>query len=609
MGDSWYRFEDWKLPRSGIIREWKAENDDWFPKLSYTSNFNLENSRIIFNLKNLPKWLSGYQIQQISFSPEGNLLLLLVEKKWGYDFLILKKSSLVVVSTIKNVSLESSFFLCEWGLLFCRSDELGRPNQLFYKGFDGKQETLLFTEENSARRIRIIVTGGNNTSCFVRTKDFKQCSLFLYTFTKKQTKYIHLIENSFIPKLFDLVELGGKFYLFIVNNSKEDHFIYIQDLGSDTHFQIQLQLEEGQKVREINCIGNIVLLNTSTNLEYSYQLLQLKNFSPLDYVEKKIDFDYETKIYENTFSDKVMLFIQTTGFSETLLSYTFSDSKLKKVFTRPIIQKKSREKYYQRLIWADGNKDGVKVPISLIWRDDSSTGKLPKNKSCVLQVYGAYGKTDHIEPDSIVLPTVDAGFLFAIVHVRGGGFLGGGWYRDGKEMNKWNSINDLIKGVEYLVSKNIINHNHIGLIASSAGGIVAGAALNEKPKMFRSILLFSPFINPYDALQREDDPLSKMEILEWGDIGDKKVREYIKTYSPRQNVDKAKNSQTTVISLLGGKDPYINNGDVFDWSNKLESYDVNSLVYLNEKAGHGGLTIADSTLIGVLNYFFEEIEK
>jgi len=98
----------------------------------------------------------------------------------------------------------------------------------------------------------------------------------------------------------------------------------------------------------------------------------------------------------------------------------------------------------------------VKVPISLIWRDDSSTGKLPKNKSCVLQVYGAYGKTDHIEPDSIVLPTVDAGFLFAIVHVRGGGFLGGGWYRDGKEMNKWNSINDLIKGVEYLVSKNII---------------------------------------------------------------------------------------------------------------------------------------------------------
>ncbi|WP_050556525.1 hypothetical protein [Streptococcus mutans] len=151
MGDSWYRFEDWKLPRSGIIREWKAENDDWFSKLSYTSNFNLENSRIIFNLKNLPKWLSGYQIQQISFSPEGNLLLLLVEKKWGYDFLILKKSSLVVVSTIKNVSLESSFFLCEWSLLFCRSDELGRPNQLFDKGFDGKQETLLFTEENSAR--------------------------------------------------------------------------------------------------------------------------------------------------------------------------------------------------------------------------------------------------------------------------------------------------------------------------------------------------------------------------------------------------------------------------------------------------------------------------
>ncbi|WP_079117982.1 prolyl oligopeptidase family serine peptidase, partial [Streptococcus pneumoniae] len=150
----------------------------------------------------------------------------------------------------------------------------------------------------------------------------------------------------------------------------------------------------------------------------------------------------------------------------------------------------------------------------------------------------------------------------------------------------------------------------LGLITSSAGGIIAGAVLNEEKNLLQSILLFSPFINPYDTLQNPNDPLSKTEIAEWGDIRDPEVKAYIKSYSPMQNIEKARDSNTVIVNILGEKDPYINNNEVIEWSKKLNSIGVKSLLYLNKAAGHGGFTPSDVLLmIDTLNYFFEEVGR
>ncbi|HEV1714306.1 TPA: S9 family peptidase, partial [Streptococcus pneumoniae] len=269
---------------------------------------------------------------------------------------------------------------------------------------------------------------------------------------------------------------------------------------------------------------------------------------------------------------------------------------------RPII-KSNNTKYFSKVIWTKKDSYDVSIPISLFWKSED-TDELPRRKKCILSVYGAYGKNDNSDLDEIMLSIIDAGFIYAIVHVRGGGYLGGEWYRSGKALNKWNSIRDFIEGVNYLRENDVIDSKRLGLITSSAGGIIAGAVLNEEKNLLQSILLFSPFINPYDTLQNPNDPLSKTEIAEWGDIRDPEVKAYIKSYSPMQNIEKARDSNTVIVNILGEKDPYINNNEVIEWSKKLNSIGVKSLLYLNKAAGHGGFTPSDVLLmIDTLNYF------
>ena len=158
--------------------------------------------------------------------------------------------------------------------------------------------------------------------------------------------------------------------------------------------------------------------------------------------------------------------------------------------------------------------------------------------------------------------------------------------------------------MRYLVDRGFVDEHQLGLISSSAGGIVAGATLNEDNNLFRSMLLFSPFVNPFEALQCRDDPMSKTELFEWGDIRDANVKNYIYSYSPQQNVEKSLGSKTKVISILGARDPYINNQHVIKWSDSLNSFGVESKVYLNPNAGHGGISESEShILIKILSHF------
>ena len=337
-------------------------------------------------------------------------------------------------------------------------------------------------------------------------------------------------------------------------------------------------------------------------------------FYYFDYIEEavkendfnRIVFDKKTVIYENSYFNQKLLFVERGTFSDKILSYSFSTKILKEEIEVPVF--KDFHRYQNTVIWTKGDKNRMSVPISLFWKGEDFS-KLPINRKCILNVYGAYGRNDNTKLDKIMLSIINAGFLYAIVHVRGGGYLGGDWYRQGKGLNKWNSINDFIESVHYLIDSNIIDKEKVGLITSSAGGVIAGSVLNEENNLLKSMLLFSPFVNPYDALQNFNDPLSKTEVSEWGDISNPKIKKYIKSYSPMQNIAKARGSGTLVINILGAKDIYINNKDVLEWSNKLNALGINSLLFLNKSAGHGGFNLSDDHLmIDTLSYFFEVVE-
>lgn len=604
-GRYWYQFDNWSIPNTGVIKEWYAEDNDWIPKVSSSSLDNSNSLKIVFDVEKytLP---DDSILQDVRISSDESYIVLVVSSLRSTNLIGIKKYTMEELFIIEDISVESSFYLGKFGVMYTRSKEYGRPSKLFYKSFDSFTEEELFEENECSFRLKIVHIDSNN--CFVKSVDFQKGRIFLYSFDR--TGFVrHSYTETIAPTPRDIALFStekAQYFLGLSSTEEKKDQLILRETSSGDRVSITLPYQD--RARRVHCIGRYILLDCSNAANSVFYLATFKNNSLRELSVNKITFDEKTTLYENSFSDRVLLFLERRTFYEKILSFDLIENTLKTEFERPII-KSNNTKYFSKVIWTKKDSYDVSIPISLFWKSED-TDEFPRRKKCILSVYGAYGKNDNSDLDEIMLSIIDAGFIYAIVHVRGGGYLGGEWYRSGKALNKWNSIRDFIEGVNYLRENDIIDSKRLGLITSSAGGIIAGAVLNEEKNLLQSILLFSPFINPYDALQNPNDPLSKTEIAEWGDIRDPEVKAYIKSYSPMQNIEKARDSNTVIVNILGEKDPYINNNEVIEWSNKLNSIGVKSLLYLNKAAGHGGFTPSDVLLmIDTLNFFFEEVGR
>lgn len=604
-GRYWYQFDNWSIPNTGVIKEWYVEDNDWIPKVSSSSLDNSNSLKIVFDVEKytLP---DDSILQDIRISSDESYIVLVVSSLRSTNLIGIKKYTMEELFIIEDISVESSFYLGKFGVMYTRSKEYGRPSKLFYKSFDSFTEEELFEENECSFRLKIVHIDSNN--CFVKSVDFQKGRIFLYSFDR--TGFVrHSYTETVAPTPRDIALFStekAQYFLGLSSTEEKKDQLILRETSSGDRVSITIPYQD--RARRVRCIGRYILLDCSNAANSVFYLATFKNNSLRELSVNKITFDEKTTLYENSFSDRVLLFLERRTFYEKILSFDLIENTLKTEFERPII-KSNNTKYFSKVIWTKKDSYDVSIPISLFWKSED-TDELPRRKKCILSVYGAYGKNDNSDLDEIMLSIIDAGFIYAIVHVRGGGYLGGEWYRSGKALNKWNSIRDFIEGVNYLRENDVIDSKRLGLITSSAGGIIAGAVLNEEKNLLQSILLFSPFINPYDTLQNPNDPLSKTEIAEWGDIRDPEVKAYIKSYSPMQNIEKARDSNTVIVNILGEKDPYINNNEVIEWSKKLNSIGVKSLLYLNKAAGHGGFTPSDVPLmIDTLNYFFEEVGR
>ncbi|CTP06555.1 TPA: S9 family peptidase [Streptococcus pneumoniae] len=604
-GRYWYQFDNWSIPNTGVIKEWYVEDNDWIPKVSSSSLDNSNSLKIVFDVEKytLP---DDSILQDVRISSDESYIVLVVSSLRSTNLIGIKKYTMEELFIIEDISVESSFYLGKFGVMYTRFKEYGRPSKLFYKSFDSFTEEELFEENECSFRLKIVHIDSNN--CFVKSVDFQKGRIFLYSFDR--TGFVrHSYTETVAPTPRDIALFStekAQYFLGLSSTEEKKDQLILRETSSGDRVSITIPYQD--RARRVHCIGRYILLDCSNAANSVFYLATFKNNSLRELSVNKITFDEKTTLYENSFSDRVLLFLERRTFYEKILSFDLIENTLKTEFERPII-KSNNTKYFSKVIWTKKDSYDVSIPISLFWKSED-TDELPRRKKCILSVYGAYGKNDNSDLDEIMLSIIDAGFIYAIVHVRGGGYLGGEWYRSGKALNKWNSIRDFIEGVNYLRENDVIDSKRLGLITSSAGGIIAGAVLNEEKNLLQSILLFSPFINPYDTLQNPNDPLSKTEIAEWGDIRDPEVKAYIKSYSPMQNIEKARDSNTVIVNILGEKDPYINNNEVIEWSKKLNSIGVKSLLYLNKAAGHGGFTPSDVLLmIDTLNYFFEEVGR
>jgi len=203
--------------------------------------------------------------------------------------------------------------------------------------------------------------------------------------------------------------------------------------------------------------------------------------------------------------------------------------------------------------------------------------------------YGSYGIVVDSDFSSVRLSLVDRGYIFATAHIRGGMDLGWDWYEGGKLLNKKNTFTDFIACAEHLIDEGYTAKGRIVASGGSAGGMLMGAVVNLRPDLFKAVIADVPFVDVLNTMLDDTLPLTTMEYNEWGNPNDRRSYDYIKSYSPYENV---RRQDYPHMLITGGiSDPRVTYWEPAKWTAQLRDLKTDNnllLLKIHMDSGHVG---------------------
>jgi oligopeptidase B len=224
--------------------------------------------------------------------------------------------------------------------------------------------------------------------------------------------------------------------------------------------------------------------------------------------------------------------------------------------------------------------------MSLVYRKGfKKDGTAP----CYLVGYGSYGSTYDPDFNSNWISLLDRGFVCGIAHIRGGMEMGFKWYEQGKMMNKMNTFTDFIDCGQWLVDQKFTSKDRLFATGRSAGGLLMGAITNLRPDLFKGIITGVPFVDVLTTMSDPSIPLTTGEYTEWGNPNIKAEYDYMKIYSPYDNIETKEYPNIYVFTSLNDSQvQYFEPAKYVAKLRKLKT-DHNTLVLKTNMSGsHGG---------------------
>ena len=230
--------------------------------------------------------------------------------------------------------------------------------------------------------------------------------------------------------------------------------------------------------------------------------------------------------------------------------------------------------------------DGAMVPVSVVYQRD-----LPRDGSrpLLLEGYGAYGANLPATFSADRVSLLARGMVYAIAHVRGGGELGKAWYDAGRLLQKNNTFTDFITVAEFLIAQRYTRADKLVIEGESAGGLLMAAVATMRPELFQAVIARVPFVDVINTMLDPTIPLVVIEYDEWGNPADKAFYDYMKTYSPYDNV--TNQGYPHLLVTAGLHDPRVPYWEPAKWVAKLRAHKTDGhllLLRTNMEAGHGG---------------------
>ena len=450
--------------------------------------------------------------------------------------------------------------------------------------FEEKDKTLSCGVEKSRSKKYLLISSGRTDASLTRYMEIDNPS-------SKLAEVEPLKENV----QYDADHFNGKFY--IRTNADAPNYRLVE--APETN-PTKPSWKDVIPNREDKFLEGYELFNNYLAIEETFEgLATIRLIAWADGKESKVDFGepaYLASIGYNPEATAGNLRYNyqsmTTPPSQYEINLETHEKKLLK--EREVLGGFDRNKYQTERVMATA-RDGVKVPISIVYRKDKfkKDGTMP----CLQYAYGSYGSSMSAYFSSSRLSLLDRGFVYAIAHIRGGQEMGGKWYEDGKMLHKKNTFNDFIDCSEYLIKEKYVAKDKLFANGGSAGGLLMGAITNMRPDLYKGIVADVPFVDVINTMEDESIPLTTFEWKEWGNPNIKAEYDYMLSYSPYDNVQKK--DYPNLLVTTGLHDSQVQYWEPAKWVAKLRANktDKNLLLLKTQmEAGHGGASGRFNTL-------------
>ena len=551
-----------------------------------------EKEELLFNVNDMANGHDYYKFTSINISPNNKMLAYGVDVKGRREYTIFIKN--LETGETLDQELELTTGGSVWAndnetLFFTRKDpQTLRANKIFkFKvGDQAIENQLVFEEQDEI------------FNCFV----YKTLSerFIMIKSSATLSDEVRFIDANFPDSIFKVVQERQDAMEYSVSHYQDSFYIMTNKDGA-TNFKVMktaIETPEMENWQDFIAHDHDVLLEDFDLFEDYFVISD--RFNGLNRIR--------IKAWDNTV-DYFLPFDNETYTAFTSANFQFQTKKLRYNYnsmtmppsviefdmenreevilkTQPIEDPNFNATDYQsERIWATA-KDGVKVPISLVYKKEL----IKEEGNPLLQYsYGSYGHT--IDPYFSIsrLSLLDRGFIFAIAHVRGGEYLGREWYENGKMFSKRNTFSDFIACSEHLIKENYTTASQLYASGGSAGGLLMGAIINMAPQLYNGILSAVPFVDVVTTMLDESIPLTTGEYDEWGNPNNKDSYDYMLSYSPYDQVKEQE--YPNMLVTTGYHDSQVQYWEPAKWVAKLRELkkDNNLLLFKTDLAsGHSG---------------------
>jgi prolyl oligopeptidase len=280
--------------------------------------------------------------------------------------------------------------------------------------------------------------------------------------------------------------------------------------------------------------------------------------------------------------DSTSAFYLFSSFTVPTTIYRFDIPAAKSTVWDSVQTSFNASQYETKQVWYS-SKDGTRVPMFLVMRKGL---KLTGHNPVLLTAYGGFNVSMTPEFYKTIFPWLDHDGIFAMANLRGGSELGEDWHRAGMLDKKQNVFDDFIAAAEYLQKEGYTDRRHLAIRGGSNGGLLMGAALTQRPDLFRAVVCQVPLL---DMLRYQNFQIAKLWIPEYGSSEDPKQFKWLYAYSPYHHVKKG-TDYPAILFMTADSDTRVDPMHAKKMTAMLQADNGGTnpiLLRIEPKAGHG----------------------